>query len=138
MPDSATPPTSGQAAAAALTIPPEVAQKFPELIELIKGSESMNDEERQYWINILPIMTPEQLQNLKDILVNERQQLAAIDAKYQTEIDKLGMAEAAKKMDEERRKKRTERVSSEATHKTEEEKAAEALLQQMNDLDKAA
>ena len=53
----------------------------------------MNDEERQYWINILPIMTPDQVKNLFDILDNERKQLAAIDAKYQTEIQKVSQSE---------------------------------------------
>lgn len=42
----------------------------------------MNKEERQYWINILPAMTPEQRKNLEEILQSERAQLAAIDAKY--------------------------------------------------------
>ena len=77
-----TPPTGTQAAATGLVISPEVQAKFGELIGFIKASESMNDEERQYWINILPIMTPEQIKNLEEILSNERQQLAAIDAKY--------------------------------------------------------
>ena len=71
-----------QPQASGLVIPPEVQEKFGELIELIKGSESMNNEERQYWINILPVMTPEQIKNLQEILSNEKQQLAAIDAKY--------------------------------------------------------
>lgn len=68
--------------ASGLQIPDETQAKFAPLIELIKASESMNTEEKQYWINILPIMTPEQLKNLEDILVNEKKQLAAIDAKY--------------------------------------------------------
>ena len=68
--------------ASGLVIPPEIQAQFGPLIDLIRGSESMNDEERQYWINILPIMTPDQRKNLEDILVSEKQQLAAIDAKY--------------------------------------------------------
>src|SRR3989338_6948393 len=72
-----------------LTITPETQQKFGPLIDLIKGSESMNNEERQYWINILPIMTPEQLKNLEDILSSEKKQLAAIDAKYSKEMTEV-------------------------------------------------
>lgn len=86
MADDQQPPTTGNPPkTSGLTIPPDVQEKFGPLIELIKGSESMNDEERQYWVNILPIMTPEQLKNLEDILVNEKRQLAAIDAKYARE-----------------------------------------------------
>ncbi len=106
-------------------------KKFGDLIALIKASESMNDEERQYWINILPIMTPEQIQNLRDILDNEKKQLAAIDAKYQTEIDKLGQNEVVKQTDDERKKRRMERSSTESAHRQEEEKSAEEILRQI-------
>lgn len=96
MADQAQPP------ATTLVIPPDVQEKFGVLIELIKGSESMNNEERQYWINILPIMTPEQIKNLEDILASEKKQLAAIDAKYSKETaktnDPLAIADIEKKM----------------------------------------
>ncbi len=117
---------------ATLQIPPEVQAKFSDLITLIAASESMNAEERQYWVNILPIMTPEQLQNLRDILDNEKRQLASIDAKYQTQINQAGSEQQIQQTDEERRKKRQERQSKESAHHEEEEKAAEALLQQMD------
>jgi Spy/CpxP family protein refolding chaperone len=109
-----------------LQIPPEVQAQFGELIELIKGSESMNDEERQYWVNILPIMTPEQIQNLRDILDNERSQLAAIDNKYQSELS--SGPTAAPISEDDRRKKREERQSKELAHKEQEEKATEDIL----------
>ena len=131
MTDPAPPPPQGQTAG--LQIPTELLQKFGDLVELIKKSESMNDEERQYWINILPIMTPEQVQNLRDILENERKQLAAIDSKYQTEIDKLGQAEVVKQTEEERKKRRMDRTGKESAHKEQEEKAAEDILKQIED-----
>lgn len=114
-----------------LTVPPEVQQKFGDLIALIRGSESMNDEERQYWINILPIMTPEQIQNLRDILDNEKKQLAAIDAKYQTELDRLGDKEAIRQTEEERKARREKRSSAEATHKQQEDTTADDILKQI-------
>lgn len=81
-----------------LQIPEETAKKFHDLIELIKGSESMNTDERQYWINILPIMTPEQLKNLTDILTNEKEQLAAIDARYESGVPTTSVEEIETKM----------------------------------------
>ena len=113
---------------ATVQIPDELRKKFPELIELILKSESMNDEERQYWVNILPVMTPEQVQNLKDILVNEREQLAAIDRKYAKEIEKIGSDQLLKKVDEERRKRREERSKSEDKTRLEEEERATEIL----------
>ena len=123
------PPPAGQKSG--LQIPDDVLKTHGDLIALVRQSESMNDEERQYWINILPIMTPEQVQNLRDILENERKQLAAIDAKYQTEIEKLGQAEVVKQTEEERTKRRLERSGKEAAHKEQEDRAADDLLQQI-------
>jgi hypothetical protein len=121
--------TAGQT----LTIPEDVKKKYPQLLELIQASESMNAEERQYWINILPIMSPEQITNLFEILDNERKQLAAIDTKYQQEMQKLGSAQSVQQMEEDRRKRRTERKSSEAAHTEQETAAAEDLLKQIED-----
>ncbi len=116
----------------ALTIPDEVRAQWPDLIELILKSESMNDEERQYWVNILPIMTPEQQQNLRDILVNERDQLAAIDAKYAKEIQAVGEEQFIKQVAEERRQKTEERTTAEQTTKAQEDANAEDLLKKMD------
>ena len=127
-----TPPPSGQQTTG-LQIPADLQQKFSDLIELIKKSESMNDEERQYWINILPVMTPEQVQNLRDILENERRQLAAIDSKYQTDIEKLGQSEVLRQTEEERRSRRLQRSSAETTHKEQEDKATDDILKKIED-----
>src|SRR3989338_6940309 len=94
------PQTTGSSS---VTIPDDVRAKFSELIDLIIASESMNDEERQYWINILPIMTPEQIQDLRGILDNERKQLQAIDQKYAGDIEKRGKTEVRQQTDDERR-----------------------------------
>jgi len=123
MADATTP-----AAGSPLNIPADIAAKFPELLDLIKGSESMNDEERQYWINILPIMTPDQVQNLHEILDNERKQLKAIDEKYAQQMNALGSEKSIKESETERREKREARTKAEQSHKTEEEKAADDLL----------
>jgi len=116
-----------------LRIPPELTQKFPDVIELIQKSESMNDEERQYWIDIMPIMTPEQLQQLRGILQNERDQLAAIDAKYATEIAKIGeQQKPIEQMGEAMKQKKQERSTQEQAARSQEEQAAEDLLKGMD------
>ncbi|MSR86668.1 hypothetical protein EXS70_00640 [Candidatus Peribacteria bacterium] len=115
------------------TVPADVTQKFGDLIELINKSESMNEEERKYWVGILPVMTPEQIQNLRDILENERKQLASIDAKYQGEIDKVASAESVKQTEEDRTKRRMERTGKEAAHKEKEDEATEDILKQIEE-----
>ena len=91
----------------------------------------MNDEERQYWVNILPIMTPEQVQNLRDILDNEKKQLAAIDAKYQSDIDTVGSAETIRQTEEQRKTRRLERTGKETEHKKQEAQATDDILKQI-------
>lgn len=122
---------AGNAAAGGLTIPPDIEKKFAPIIELIKGSESMNNEERQYWVNILPIMTPEQLKNLEDILVNEKKQLAAIDEKYSKEVAGIGDEKAVAQMETEIKRKREERSKMEQKLAQEEERSEESILQQI-------
>ncbi len=131
MADNPQPTTGGAAASGGLTIPPEIQQKFGPLIELVKGSESMNNEERQYWINILPIMTPEQLKNLEDILMNEKKQLAAIDEKYSKEVATIGDEKVVAQMEEEIKRKREQRAKMEKKLAEEEGKSEDSLLKQI-------
>ena len=114
-----------------VVIPDDVRAKFGEIIDLVLGSESMNDEERQYWINILQVMTPEQIQNLRDILENEKKQLKAIDEKYAKELDQAGQSQLVKKMADDRMKKKQQREESELTHTKKEQEEADSLLKQI-------
>jgi len=65
------------------------APKDDELIKLIRGSESMDDKERDDWINLLPKMSAADRAKLSKILVDERDALAAIDRKYAKELDAI-------------------------------------------------
>jgi len=49
----------------------------------------MDDEERQYWFDIMPSMTKEQTDRLFNILETERKKLEALDLKYKEEIQQL-------------------------------------------------
>lgn len=120
---------------AGLKIPADTQSKFAALIELIKGSESMNDEERQYWINILPIMTGEQLKNLEEILVNEKEQLAAIDQKYAEKVREAtksgaSVEETGKKI----RASKQKRVTAETAAEQREKEEEASILEQIRNL----
>ncbi|MDO8649311.1 MAG: hypothetical protein Q7R81_06035 [Candidatus Peregrinibacteria bacterium] len=130
-PTPPSPPPPPKQGGSSVVISEELKQKHPDLIALIVASESMNDEERQYWVNILPIMTPEQLQNLRDILDNEKKQLAAIDEKYSKEIERIGETQLVKQTEEERRKRREARTSKESSAMAEEQQRAEEVLRKI-------
>ena len=67
----------------------EIQAKYPELIKLILKTESMEDDERQYWFDIMPSMTDEQIDRLFNILDTERKKLEALEEKYKKEIKQL-------------------------------------------------
>lgn len=117
-----------------IIVPADVRAKFADLIDMILSSESMNDDERRYWIDILPVMNDDQVSKLRDILVRERDQLAAIDAKYSTDMTRLADAKAIQAIGEKRKQRNDERSSSEAQMREAEEQAADKLLNDMNAL----
>ncbi len=71
------------------TIIDEVEQQYPELIKLILTTESMDNSEKQYWFDIMPSMTDDQVDRLFDILETERKKLEELEIRYQEEIRNL-------------------------------------------------
>jgi hypothetical protein len=49
----------------------------------------MDDDERQYWFDIMPSMTDEQIDRLYSILDTEKKKLEKLEEKYQNEIKNL-------------------------------------------------
>lgn len=70
-------------------IPDEIHADYPELVKLILGTDSMDNDERQYWFDIMPSMTDEQIDRLFNILDTERRKLEDLENKYQEEIKSL-------------------------------------------------
>ena len=64
----------------------DCADKLRELCAMICRTESMDDNEKQYWFDIMPSMTAEQKDRLFTILETERVKLEDLEAKYQAEI----------------------------------------------------
>lgn len=71
------------------TINDEMQAKYSELIQLVLGTESMENDEKQYWFDIMPSMTDNQIDRLFNILDTERKKLEALEEKYKDEIKKL-------------------------------------------------
>jgi hypothetical protein len=115
-------------------IPDTVKRKYPELVEMIKKTESMSDEERDYWFQILPIMTDDQVKRLRDILEEEAAQLAKLDEQYQDELSRLNKKHLEEWDDFERRQKREELEAKEAEAEAEEAAAEEDLLGALDDV----
>lgn len=67
----------------------EILAQYKELVDLVLATESMDDDERQYWFDIMPSMTDEQIDRLYSILDTERKKLEKLEKKYQNEIKNL-------------------------------------------------
>lgn len=128
--DSATGPTKPEKFA----IPKMVKEKYPELIELIKTTESMDDQERQYWFQILPIMTPEQVEKFRNILVTEKNQLADLDKEYEDELNRLNEKHLLEWKEFESKEKSRAIKEAEAKSSEQEQKEEEDLLAKLGDV----
>jgi hypothetical protein len=71
------------------TVSDEILAKYDQLIKMILATESMDDDERQYWFDIMPSMTDIQVDRLYNILDTERKKLQELEVKYQEEIKDL-------------------------------------------------
>ncbi len=114
------------------SIPALVKEKFPDLIQLIKETESMNDEERDYWFQILPIMTEEQIKKFRDILVNEKEQLSNLDQDYENELTKLNEKHMIEWKEFESKEKRKTLTAAEKVSQQKEQSEEEALLKRLS------
>lgn len=115
-------------------VPPLVRQKFSDLVKLIYETESMNEEEREYWLQIMPIMSEEQTTKFRDILVNEKNQLAKLDQEYQAEMARTSKGPAMQ-LDEVKMKEKIQEIKqAEAVHEKKERAKEEKVLQQLDNL----
>lgn len=66
-----------------LQIPYELLQQDPELVSLILGSQIIrSDEDKQAWLLWILTMTPDQVENLRNTLVREKEKLRLLELKY--------------------------------------------------------
>ena len=115
-------------------IPEAAMKKYPDLIALIKETESMTDAERTYWFQILPIMTDEQVSKLRAILVKEKEQLTKLDSEYEKELKRINDKHLLEWKELETRKAREERQKAESKDEVADKKAEEDVLAQLNNL----
>ncbi len=116
-------------------VPQLIREKFPDLVKLIFETESMNEEEREYWLQIMPIMTEDQIVKFREILVNEKNQLEKLDKEYEQEVSKIDN-KYSPQIDEEALKNRLNEIKEREKAQESSEKAEEEeLLSQLENMD---
>ncbi|MFA5792372.1 MAG: hypothetical protein WC897_00695 [Candidatus Gracilibacteria bacterium] len=125
-------PADPQATGGDYDVPQVVLDKYPELVELIKKTESMSREEREYWFQILPIMTDDQVSRLKTILEEEASQLSKLDTEYQDELAKLNQKHLEEWNTMQKKQEREKLQEAEATNEADEAKKEADILGQLD------
>ena len=126
--------SASTAAPEKFAIPKMVLDQHGELVELIKATESMDDQERQYWFQILPIMTPEQIEKFRNILQTEKNQLAELDKEYEQELNRLNDKHLLEWKEFESKEKSRTIKEAEAKSAADEKKQEEDLLAKLSDV----
>jgi hypothetical protein len=126
--------STGPAKPEKFAIPKLVKEKYPDLIELVKTTESMDDQERQYWLQIMPIMTPDQVEKFRSILITEKQQLADLDKEYEDELNRLNEKHLLEWKEFESKEKSKAIKEAEAKSDVEEKQQEEELLAKLSDV----
>lgn len=126
--------TGGPSVFEKFDIPDTVKQQYPDLIPLILQTESMNDDERQYWFQILPIMTDEQVGKLREILMNEKNQLASLDKEYEQELKRINNKHVSEWKEFEAKEKRQKLQTAESVAKKTDQAHEEDLLKKLQGL----
>ena len=108
----------------------EIQAKYPELIKMILLTESMDDDERQYWFDIMPSMTDDQIDRLFNILDTERKKLEELEMKYQQEIKNLNEKHLIEWQEFQMKDSKKKIAKAEAAEKDD----ADEVLQMLNDL----
>ena len=109
----------------------ETLAQYNELVDLILATESMDDDERQYWFDIMPSMTDEQVDRLYSILDTEKKKLEKLEDKYQDEIKNLNEKHLIE-WQEFQMKDSKKKIKAEEAKDTVED--ADDVLQMLNDL----
>jgi hypothetical protein len=107
--------------------------QYKELADLILYTESMDDDERQYWYDIMPSMTDEQIDRLYNILDTEKKKLEKLEMKYQNEIKNLNEKHLIE-WQEFQMKDTKKKIKDEESKDKDKEEDAEDVLSMLQDL----
>jgi len=118
--------------APAYIIPDQFIEKKPTLVAMLLQSRSVEKpEEKQSWFNLLPLMNDEQIAKLEEILTREKQKLEEIERKYEEKKIEIKKKYLMKRQQMGYEKQVNTIKQKEAAGTAEEDKEAEALLDQI-------
>lgn len=127
-------PVDLDAAKAKFDIPDAALEQHEALVQLVLLTDSMNDNERQYWFHIMPIMTAEQVNKLRTILVEEQRKLAELDEDYNEKVTAINEKYIQEWKDSKVLQRREDLKEAEAEAEEAEADAEEDILSQLENI----
>ena len=105
-------------------VPALIRENYPNLIKMIFETKSMDQEEREYWLQIMPIMSEDQVTKLLEIMTNEKQQLDEIGKNENNSLADLASSAPApltsedmkKRMEDLKRREQAEEDAEKSRH----------------------
>ena len=64
----------------------KILGKYTKELPLLVNTETLDSQEKQYWLDLLPHMSDDHINRLFIILSHEKQKLAEVEKKYQEEV----------------------------------------------------
>ena len=99
------------------------------LQKLIMTTNALREDERQYWLDLVPNMSSDQMAQLRDILQTEQENVEEIDQKYDQKLRGVGEKYLNRWDSEKARADRIQRKAEEEETLEASEKKAEELLE---------
>ena len=111
------------------TIPAPTQNPLAEQIKgLINSTTVLNEAEKKYWLDLLPTMNEEQLNQLKGILESEQKKMQDIDKKYDQQMEDVAQKYLNRWDAEKTKAARATRHQEEQKHREEAHSKADELL----------
>jgi hypothetical protein len=95
---------------------------------LIQSSTVLRDDEREYWLGLLPQMNEVQLDQLKGILVGQQEQVRKVEQSYDQKLQEVGEKTLRRWDGEKSRAERVKRQNEEKGHREDAHDKADELL----------
>ena len=111
-----------------------VLKKYPDLVELLKASQSIEHDEKLYWFKALETMDEDQVGSLRQILEEEVKQLQEVDNNYNQQAQEKIDTAASEISEEEKREQEKIRKDKEMQSREQDQEKQDELLSLLNDL----
>lgn len=112
----------------------KVLDRYPELIEMLKKSKSIEDEEKNYWFTALETMDEDQVASLRKILDDEQKELQKVDQNFDQKTEQALTETETDILEQKRKEAEDKRKQDEMVSFRQDEVKQEELLSLLNNL----